>query len=421
MDDPHSCIEPADLGVPCVKPWTSVEERDVAGLHTVCCDLKEGLGHVARDAPAGIVDFARGPARAAMQRSILDRTYRNCKEACPLLRGKSRPRTNGFYQYEKEEYAAFPEAFRRNRERLIDLIARQETSGDTHPVKLKVHPSGRCNFRCPMCFEDKAMRSQVDPAYIQRIYAAMPYLEELKVFGGEPFACKVSREIVFSAELQQHPQIHLSMITNGSLLDEPVLRLFERQRLGFILFSLDSPDAATYEKVRVRGRLGETMAGISNFLERRALGRIRVQDVSFSMTIQRENLTEIAAFVRFANAHAVSATFGLVNGFDHLLDELPRVRDSLLEGIAAAEAVGDGVARDSLQNLLETLPGYRTYLEQVRERRRQPRWMWDLVGDERMERLKSEIERRPRVLTVAKAAVRIASAPRTRVGTIPGR
>jgi molybdenum cofactor biosynthesis enzyme MoaA len=268
-----------------------------------------------------------------------------------------------------------------------------------------------------MCFEEKTMKPQVDPNYTTRIYAAMPYLEELKVFGGEPFSCKVSREIIFSEELQQHPQVHLSMVTNGSLLDEKALSLFERQRLGFISFSLDSAKPDTYELVRVRGKLDRTMTGISNFLERRASGRIRVRDVTFSMTLQRENFSEVAHFVRFAHEHGVSPTFGLVNGFDHLLDELPLVQEAILEGISVASSLGERAGTASLENLLESLPGYRSYLEQVRFERRRPKWMWDLLGDERMERLKAGLEGYPRAISLAKGA--LALEQRRRAGRSP--
>jgi sulfatase maturation enzyme AslB (radical SAM superfamily) len=186
----------------------------------------------------------------------------------------------------------------------------------------------------------------------------MPYLEELKIFGGEPFACSATREIIFGDEIRKHPQLHFSTITNGTMLNSTLLEKLRQLRLGWFEFSLDSCTAATYHKVRGLGNISQPFRRFETFVQRRDQGSLRIAKIFASFVIQRPNLHEIAPFVRYTKNLNVQPVFSFVFGSYELMDRINEARDQIIEGIAEAKSVGSEDGLKCLSHLLQHLPAY---------------------------------------------------------------
>jgi len=250
-----------------------------------------------------------------------------------------------------------------------------------------------------MCNLDRKFQQPVSGQYLKNIADLLPYLENLDVFGGEPFACKTSREIMLSELLNKFPHVHLSTITNGSLLDSKVLEKLKGRRIGNIEFSLDACTAKTYDIIRKKGGFKKTLSNIDRFLEARDTGSIQVKNVGASFVIQRTNFQEIADFIEFSHNRSMSASFALVRGSSELCDHFMALEESIAHGIRKAETLNAAVTKSTLENVKRSLSEYRQRASKVN--------MLSIVGANNKSRFVRFISRNPRFKRMIKKTLRI--------------
>ncbi|MDP2983797.1 MAG: radical SAM protein [Candidatus Latescibacter sp.] len=359
----------SDKSVMCIRPWTSLEERSLVGDYQVCCWINSILGIVKKNSDTDIMPLWNNDTIRQIRRSFADGTFRAfCPDDCPMLIRKREfePDFVDIYSYDPWEYDRFSEAFRSNCEKVIASAAEKRLVSDAFPLRLKIHPSNICNLDCRMCNLDKGLKEEVGEGYYRNIYRLMPFLEEIVIFGGEPFACKVSRDLIFGEEIRKHPQIHLSTITNGSLLDDKVMEKLEDLRLGWFSFSLDSCSEKTYPGIRVNAKYEKTFRNLKRFVEKRDRGEIRIRDILANFAIQATNYREIGEFIEYTHSLGIRANFTMVTGTFELLDRIDEVEACLRAGAAKAEALGEKLTAVELVYLLKKLPDYAEKLRKQR-------------------------------------------------------
>lgn len=353
--------------VQCIYPWVSLDERSLHGEFKVCCWINQALGTHAKTDSCDLMELWRnGPITRIRQRMVDGSLKGMCPSNCPILCHEHDPCHHGFYEYDPSEYDSFSREFRENREAVLSAILNKEVSPNTLPLRLKLLPSNTCNLRCRMCNVDKTLKVPVGRDYFEKVYRLMPYLEELKIFGGEPFACKVTKEIVFGEEIRRYPQLHFSTVTNGTLLDEAMVQKLDPLRLGWFEFSLDACTEDTYHQIRLNASYSTTLRNVERFVRKRDRGEIRIDRVFVGFVIQDRNRHEIRKFVDFANDLGVAPAFSLVAGSCELLDKLDEVRGAVQEGLARARDRGDSYGVNSLLRVLNDLPGYEATLKRQR-------------------------------------------------------
>ncbi len=354
-----------DRSLLCTRPWTSIEERSLVGDWQVCCFTPTILGVIHKNADTDIMTLWNNDVIAGMRSDFTSGAMsRHCPADCPILvrKREREPDHTDFYDYDPAEYASFSSTFRENREKILDAIANRRRTVDAFPIRLKLHPSNICNLDCRMCNLDKDLRDEVGEGWRRNMRTLLPYLEEIVVFGGEPFACKTTREIVFGGELARHTQVHFSTITNGAIMDERILERLKGLRLGWFSFSLDSCDPGTYPKIRVNADHARTFANIERFIRARDAGDIRIRTVNANFVIQALNFAETSRFIEWAHGLGINPVFSLVTGTPELLERAADVRASMNEGIATAEKLGETAVAADLRSLLAVLPGYERQL-----------------------------------------------------------
>jgi sulfatase maturation enzyme AslB (radical SAM superfamily) len=215
----------------------------------------------------------------------------------------------------------------------------------------------------------------------------MPFLEELKIFGGEPFACRTSRQIMFGEQLRRHPQIHLSVISNGTLLDEKTRARLRGLRLGWFEFSLDGCTQETYESIRIKGKHSRTFSNIEAFVAERDKNNLRIDKIYISFVVQRRNYHEVGAFVRYATQLGVIPVFSFVTGGDELVGLSDEVRSCLQEGIEIAESLANAEALDNLSALLRRFAAYEKSVKSHRRRQEVKKTIARFLGSQNTEKL----------------------------------
>ena len=206
--------------------------------------------------------------------------------------------------------------------------------------------------------QDKQAKVTIGPSYRDALSRMLPYLEELVIFGGEPLACGFTREVLFGGMLAKHPQVHISAISNGTLLDAGTIDRLRHLRFGRISFSLDACRADTYETIRVGARHNETFANIERFIAARDKGDIRIREVEANFCIQRINYRELPEFVEYTAGLGMRAGFGFVTGADELHGCIDEVRDAMKAARDRAKTIGHTQADRELGYLLGQLPAY---------------------------------------------------------------
>ncbi len=298
-------------GPRCTKPWSSVEERSSAGRVKPCCWYTGTLGHIHGDQDVTAI-WNDEPYRALRRDMLGDRLPSHCPAWCPLLSDPDEWfEKQAFYDYRREELATFDAGFLANRAAVMRAaLAGEAALGGIYPVRLHLHPSDVCNLRCVMCYLDLDSGRRRDWYSGPRLAELLRYVEEIKVFGGEPLFCESSRTLIF--DTQKPRWTHTSFLTNGTLVTERVIEGLAAVRLGSIDVSLDAATAATYERIRLRGNFDKALSGAGRLVELGRRHSIRRFSVFADFVVQEANYRELTAFVDLCSDTGLTPNFTVV-------------------------------------------------------------------------------------------------------------
>ncbi len=155
--------------------------------------------------------------------------------------------------------------------------------------------TGECNFSCSYCYQEKDGLF-LDPAAIEKaIGFFFPRFDKecsILFYGGEPLLAKDTiRRAVYAVKAENRRQsknIQYSISTNGSLLDDDTLRLFDQNRFTVLL----SFDGRAQDKSRREG----SFPIVSQALER-LLDCPRIELLTNSV-FTPETVTDLSASIR---------------------------------------------------------------------------------------------------------------------------
>jgi len=354
----------SDKTLPCIRPWIALEEVTVYGEYKFCCWLRDSIGRVPKDSRQDLMGLWNSPKIINARRTLSDRENDSddlCDQTfCEALY----PLRHEFRDYTPEEYQSFGDVFRENRELTVSAIEQRELHLENYPTHLALTPSHTCNLHCRMCKQDSTYQAPSGDAYFKNVFALMPYLEDLFIVGGEPFACEVTKRILFGEEIMGYPQIYCSTVTNGTLLDDRMQEKLRHLRLGYFNFSLDSCRAETYHKIRRGAVFSKTIANLQKFIARANTGEIRIKHIFASFVVQKTNFEEIPEFVEFTHALGIQPIFRLILGSSELREFIPKVKQRIEEGIEKAEKLRSNSVWNSLGCILAALPHYEAIARQ---------------------------------------------------------
>lgn len=349
---PHTAADLAPFldGLPCHYPWTTMEEANISGKFKTCCWTETSLGVMPKSGPGDIMDLWNGPGMRRMRRALArGRQGEVCPADCVIPRAQAKLGFSELAAYDPAEYEDFDARFKDNRLAVLESLRLGREQVDTHPLRLKFHPSNLCNLACPMCLRHgHALTVDIGPSYLANIFSQLPFLEELTVFGGEFLACPTTRRVVFGPEIRRYPQVHYSVATNGSLLDRTTLGKLADLRFGKLVVSLDAVTADTYHAIRVGARHAETMANLERLVRWRERGHLRVRLIMAAFVVMAVNHREMTPFVELCANLGIQPFFSLVEESDELEPLRPEVAESMAR---ARERAGELGLRSAVMQL----------------------------------------------------------------------
>ena len=189
------------------------------------------------------------------------------------------------------------------------------------PRLIEMALSNQCNLECIMCTgihsssicANREKRPPSKSIFGQEIRKELsqfiPDLQEMVFAGGEPFLNPLYYEIWEDA-IRLNPQCYLSVVTNGTILNDRIKSLLKRGNFKINL-SFDAITKETYEAIRVNAKFEETMANIKYFGDTLAQQGKRLH---IPICPLKANRFELPDLVRFCNDNKYSLNFVNVNG-----------------------------------------------------------------------------------------------------------
>ncbi len=184
------------------------------------------------------------------------------------------------------------------------------------PKVMEFEVANTCNLQCVMCNgrASSAIRSRreklpallnpYDDAFVEQIEEFLPFLEEAKFYGGEPFLIDVYYKI-WDRILRVNPAMEMFVITNGTLLNERIKDLLRRGNFE-VGVSIDAMSKTVYESIRVGADHDRVMENLHYFND---YCKSRGKVMTISATLMRVNWREIPEIVKFCNRIGAVAYF----------------------------------------------------------------------------------------------------------------
>lgn len=188
-----------------------------------------------------------------------------------------------------------------------------------YPSLMEFELSNTCNLECIMCngeFSSSIRKNREKKPPIEEVYGAnfvqqleefIPWLDEVKFYGGEPFLVDIYYEIWERIAIL-NPTCKISVQTNATVLNSRLKELLNKKSFNLNI-SLDSLEKSNYETIRVNAKLETVMENIQFF---RQYAKEKDTFFGISCCAMRDNWRELPAFIDFCNSMNVSVYFHTV-------------------------------------------------------------------------------------------------------------
>lgn len=258
-----------------------------------CC-LSWIRGHYGVIGSAPLLEIWNGEgARRIRELIAAGRQKDICAPNCPH-------RMSGRYNETGLSIMNGPAEFVENQQLNLSEIKQRKSVLHSRPILLKVVPTLRCNLRCSMCFQENYSTPNLGENFWRDIEHLLPYVHEITFQGGEVTLDKGFRSFIESASLRSHRHLRISLITNGTVLDDRLLKGLARVRLNYVIVSLNAATRETYTQITKKDLFNRVVGNIRRLNELADYHPQGDFTVYASFVIMRSNFHELPQFLGFA-------------------------------------------------------------------------------------------------------------------------
>ena len=270
----------------------------------VCCGhwLPKTIGNIVRENPTDILNSS---SARKIRSSMLDGSYKYCNH---LECGSMNQGT--LTKFSEVEDQVLRDAINSNN----TIVNETET--------LLFAFDQTCNLACPSCRKEKIIEkpSQNEEKATAIANKIGPVLRNCKILNinpaGELFFSLPSRKILESINEKDHPDLHLDIISNGTLFSESEWSKFPNihKKIRSVRISTDSCSRETFEKLRYLGKWDIFLRNVQFLGTLRKEGKI--PQLKFSFTYQKDNFREMRDFIAFCKS--LNADFAIFERLQNL-------------------------------------------------------------------------------------------------------
>lgn len=328
IDDPRNQIF-------CSKPWTSFEvEHD--GTVSPCCMAKVACGNVNVNS---ISELWNGEGFRYFRQKMANGEWKDvCRPECPRLRGSI-------------DDSAVPQqdTFGANYIKNQAEIAKRAVVLESWPRIWKTTASTFCNLDCVMCYQDRNDLRALPENFFEQMEILYPFMQEVQVIGGEPFAIKRLRTLLAEFPKERFPDARFAIVSNGTVHDPKTIDIVRRLNVSWMSISVDAATAPTYARIRRGGDFENTMTGARKWI---ALGKEKGFCVHLAFCVMRDNVTEMPAFAELGRELGADVLFGRVShAFDSTSGQDAIDEDAFRSALALTRSIVAPPAPMPLANL----------------------------------------------------------------------
>lgn len=189
-----------------------------------------------------------------------------------------------------------------------------------YPSVMEFELSNVCNLECEMCNGNfssliRAKREKLPPLenpydskFVDQLEEFIPYLDEVKFYGGEPFLIDIYYEI-WERIIKINPKVRISVQTNGTTLNSRLKDIMEK--IDFhINVSFDSLQKDIYESIRKNANYERVVENIEYF---NSYCKRKNTFFGISVCAMQQNWKELPDFIRYCNKLDVPVYFHTVS------------------------------------------------------------------------------------------------------------
>lgn len=279
----------------CIMPWKAIfmDELDGKILALPCCLswIKADYGRIGT---SKLINLWNSEGAQRIRYLIAKgRQAEICDRFCTYLQ-------SGNYSETAVRLINGPQKFMENQILNNEEIKQRQTILNSMPMFLKVLPTLQCNNRCTMCFQNHYDDIDLGPTLWQEIEAVLPYLYEITFQGGEVTLDRGLREFLRSKALRVNSHVHISLITNGTVLDDELYELLKETRLNYIIISINAATRKTYAKIAKNDFFERVINNVDRLYRLTKHHPIKHFEIIVSFVIMRSNYRELPQFMRVA-------------------------------------------------------------------------------------------------------------------------
>ena len=199
---------------------------------------------------------------------------------------------------QEEEWITFPADPGSNKELVTSEYQRGALNVSNQPAMLTVAVTSKCDLKCVMCphgmgrvhaFQDLSVDA------MSKLAKPLQAAERVDITGvGEPFLSKS-----FWSFVDWQPRVPGQFVlfkTSGLHITEANARKIVNSAASEISISLDASESSTYQKIR-GGDFSQALQGVRSLVEARKRSPSSSLRICINMTLMRENIEELEAFV----------------------------------------------------------------------------------------------------------------------------
>lgn len=209
---------------------------------------------------------------------------------------------------------------------LIDLSTKRNLQKySTESLGLTIAPTLACNFKCIYCYETSKpgiMSNEIQQALVDFVEYQSNHLKDLSVawYGGEPL---IAKDVVYSLsekfiEICNKKGINYNafMISNGSLIDDEVIKKMIQYSINGIQITIDGPPEI-HNKRRINKQGSDTFDLLIDNINK--LLRTEKIEVVIRINVDKSNNSEVDKLLSIFNERLISKrvkiTFGQVTAY----------------------------------------------------------------------------------------------------------
>lgn len=189
-----------------------------------------------------------------------------------------------------------------------------------YPSVMEFELSNICNLECEMCSGEfssliRRNRENLDPIpvvydqkFVDQLEEFIPYLEEVKFYGGEPFLIEIYYDI-WEKIIEINPKIRISVQTNATILNKRVKEILSKANFHLNI-SIDSLEKENYEKIRKNANFERVMNNLDWFYN---YAREKETFFGISTCLMNNNYHEVPIFLNFCAQRDIPIYFHFVD------------------------------------------------------------------------------------------------------------